>query len=207
MLLAGFEFKQPWNSMVYHLTGRGGQFQHGEISQEHEQKSQEWQKLMNNSTMDFIRKWGSQVLHTALMKPIVVPKYNIAFVIDNCDYQNLVYIEPFGDRVYVGNGSEMLIESYISNVQKDTEYDLRKRVFTLENNDPELENDIVVYLDKNRLAKADYDIIAILSRVLNQIESPGEYSLNNLKIKVINVSTYEQEYVSLSSSIYKNKFI
>jgi len=32
MSLAGFTFIQPWNSLVYHLTGRGGQFQHGRIT-------------------------------------------------------------------------------------------------------------------------------------------------------------------------------
>ena len=207
MLLAGFEFKQPWNSMVYHLTGRGGQFQHGEVTQDHKLKSQEWQKLMNNSTMDFIRKWGSQVLHTPLMKPIVVPKYNITFVVKNCNYDVLAYLEPFCDRIYIEDSNRDLYSQYLENVQKDTEFDLSKRVFDLWSNDPEGENDIVVYADREMLTQEDYNVIPILSRVLNQIESPGEYALNNLKIKVLNIETYEQDYVSLNSYIYKNKFI
>lgn len=36
--LAGYRFLQPWNSLVYHLTGRGGQFQHGKVTQDEKEK-------------------------------------------------------------------------------------------------------------------------------------------------------------------------
>jgi len=76
MLLAGFNFKQPWNSLVYHLTGRGA----GSFSGD-EERHKAWQNEMNNSTKEFIRKWGSNVLHEPLMKPIVAPKYNIVIIV------------------------------------------------------------------------------------------------------------------------------
>lgn len=207
MLLAGFQFKQPWNSLVYHLTGRGGQFQHGEISKEHEKKSEEWKKLMRNSTMDFIRKWGSEVMHTNLMKPIVLPKYNIAFVVKNCKYESLAYLEPFCDRIYIEDKMQLLIDKYLENEQKNTEFVLKRRVLVAENNSPDEENDIVVFMDVNTMTDQDYPYLTILSRLLNQIEQPGIYKLNNLTIKVNSTETYEKNYVSLNSDIYKNKYI
>ena len=65
---------QSWQSFVYHLTARGGQFQHGKLTKEHSQKSEEWQKLMNNSTREFFRKLGSGVQHDNFMMPNVSPK-------------------------------------------------------------------------------------------------------------------------------------
>ena len=205
MLLAGFEFKQPWNSLVYHLTGRGGQFQHGEITQEHEQKSKEWQKLMNNSTMDFIRKWGTQVFHTPLMKPIVTPKYNIAFVVTSCNYDTLRYLEPFCDRIYIEDEMQVLYSYYWDEFQKDTEFDLSKRVLNLNTNDPDGENDIVVFMNNKTLNQQDYETIPLLSRIMDQIESPGIYSVGNLTVKVNSMITYEKNYITLDNTDYLNK--
>ena len=205
MLLAGFEFKQPWNSLVYHLTGRGGQFQHGEITQEHEQKSKEWQKLMNNSTMDFIRKWGTQVFHTPLMKPIVTPKYNIAFVVTSCNYDTLRYLEPFCDRIYIEDEMQVLYSYYWDEFQKDTEFDLSKRVLNLNTNDPDGENDIVVFMNNKTLNQQDYETIPLLSRIMGQIDSPGIYGVGNLTIKVNYIITYEKDYITLDNTDYLNK--
>jgi glycosyltransferase involved in cell wall biosynthesis len=69
MKLDGFTFIQPWNSLVYHLTGRGAGSFSGDTKR-HEQ----WQKDMSRSTREFIRKWGTSVQHTPLMDPIVSPK-------------------------------------------------------------------------------------------------------------------------------------
>ena len=71
MVLGGMNLIQSWNSFVYQLTARGGQFQHGKLTKDHSQKSAEWQNLMNNSTREFIRKWGSVVKHDALMLSLI----------------------------------------------------------------------------------------------------------------------------------------
>jgi hypothetical protein len=92
MLLAEFNFIQPWNSLVYHLTGRGaGSF--GGDEKRHEQ----WKKDMNASTLEFIRKWGQNVNHTPLMKPIVHPVYSKSAVINNSNSQLEEALEPWFD--------------------------------------------------------------------------------------------------------------
>jgi len=68
MMLDEWTFKQVWSSLVYHLTGRGA----GRFSGD-KQRHEEWKREMNSSTLEFIRKWGTNVEHTPLMKPIVTP--------------------------------------------------------------------------------------------------------------------------------------
>jgi GT2 family glycosyltransferase len=78
MLLAGFNFIQPWNSLVYHLTGRGAGSFDGDP-----ERHRKWQEDMHNSTLAFIKKWGTNVQHTPLMKPIVSSVYKKSLKINN----------------------------------------------------------------------------------------------------------------------------
>ncbi len=99
MLLADFKFIQPWNSLVYHLTGRGAGSFDGD-KERHEQ----WKKDMSNSTLEFIRKWGTNVNHTPLMKPIVHPVYKKSVIINNSNPQLEAILEPWfngGDGIIV----------------------------------------------------------------------------------------------------------
>ena len=90
MLLAGFDFIQPWSSLVYHLTGRGAGSFDGDP-----ERHKKWQEDMNNSTLEFIRKWGTNVNHTPLMKPIVSPVYNKSLVLTNSNPQLEKVLEPW----------------------------------------------------------------------------------------------------------------
>ncbi len=108
MKLAGYKFIQPWNSLVYHLTGRGA----GSFDGDPERHAK-WKADMDRSTMEFIRKWGSNVNHTPLMDPIVSPKYNIAYVVRNCNLQLLGVLEPWCDRIYIEDDMQVIISNYI----------------------------------------------------------------------------------------------
>ena len=59
---------------------------------------------MNNSTREFIRKWGQNVNHTPLMKPIVHPVYRKSVVINNTNPEIETILEPWfngGDDIIV----------------------------------------------------------------------------------------------------------
>jgi len=107
MKLAGFNFIQPWNSLVYHLTGRGAGSFDGD-SKRHKQ----WKQDMSNSTKEFIRKWGSNVKHTPLMEPIVNPKYNIGFRVLNCNSQLLELLEPWCSNILIDDEMQVLTSHY-----------------------------------------------------------------------------------------------
>lgn len=90
MLLAGFEFKQPWSSLVYHLTGRGAGSFDGDP-----ERHKKWQEDMNKSTLAFIKKWGQNVNHTELMKPVVYPVYKKSIVFTSPNPQLEQALKPW----------------------------------------------------------------------------------------------------------------
>jgi hypothetical protein len=99
-VLAEYDLIQSWESFVYHLTARAGQFQHGKLTKDNSEKSKEWRDMMEASTREFYRKWGSIVLHDEYMLPIIAPKYDIAFVVKNCNYAHLHELEPWCSAIY-----------------------------------------------------------------------------------------------------------
>lgn len=100
MLLAGFNFIQPWNSLVYHLTGRGAGSFDGDP-----ERHKKWQDDMNKSTLAFIKKWGQNINHTNLMKPIVYPVYKKSLKIVNSNPQLDQILEP-----WFNEGSDIIVE-------------------------------------------------------------------------------------------------
>lgn len=188
MKLNGFEFIQPWNSLVYHLTGRGAGSFDGDKAR-HEQ----WRKDMDKSTLEFIRKWGSNVNHTALMEPIVTPKYNIAYVVKNCPSQLLTALEPWCDRIYIEN--QDMVDTYIDQEQKNTSFDLSKRVFIESNNDPIGENDIVIEFDANQLTQQNFHLLMQMPNIIKESGEVGKFELDIFTIEIISLIEYQQELI------------
>jgi glycosyltransferase involved in cell wall biosynthesis len=194
MLLAGFGFVQSWSSLVYHFTGRGGQFQHGSVG---EKKDEEWQQLMNNSTREFIRKWGSSVKHTPLMKPIVNPKYNIGFAVKYCNLQLLDILEPWCDRIYIEDEMGVLFASYYEYEHKRTSYDLKKRVLTLGYQNPQDYDDIIVEIDGKNFNNYDFQLLQQLPEIIKDSGEIGKFQLNNLNIEINLIKEYQDSLVKL----------
>jgi len=192
LLLGGFTFKQPWNSLVYHLTGRGGQFQHGDVQGP---KDEEWQKLMNNSTKEFIRKWGSGVKHTPLMLPIISPKYDIGFIVKNCNASLLHALEPWCNVIYTDQGNiPTLIKDYIENEQPNTSFDLNPRVLPFDN---EKNNEILVEIDRNTFTQQDFQIIQQLPEIIKDSGEIGKFQLGNLFISIIQMNEYQNDLIRI----------
>ena len=195
MLLAGFSFIQPWSSLVYHFTGRGGQFQHGSVG---EKKDEEWQQLMNNSTREFIRKWGSNVNHTSLMKPIVSPKYNIAYAVKSCNLKLLDTLEPWCDRIYIDDEMGVLFASYYEYEHKRTSYDLHKRVFTLGYQNPFDYDDIIVEIDGKAFTNQDYQALQILPEIMKEQGHNGKFKLGNLTVTILRLVESQNSLIQVS---------
>jgi len=194
MKLAEFEFIQSWNSLVYHLTGRGAGSFDGDT-----ERHLAWQKEMNNSTKEFIRKWGSNVRHTDLMEPIVPPKYNIAFVVDNCNLQLLEILEPMCDRIYVDEVFQVgRSQDYIEVCQESTSFDLQKRVLTKQYNDPEGENDIVIHFDANKFTQQSFYFLHQIPDIIKGSGEIGLFELDIFIINIINLQEYQNQLIRIS---------
>ena len=195
--LAGFELIQSWQSFVYHLTARGGQFQHGKVTKDESQKSEEWQKLMNKSTREFFRKWGTPVLHDNLLKPIVPPKYDIGFVVKNCNEQILDTLEPWCSTIYV----DTYAEDYINKEQPNTTDDLTKKIYSI---DADVQSDIEVRIDGSQLNNQNFNYLVQLSQVLANDEElgVGSFKLDVFEISINKIKTYEEELIVNENTMF-----
>ncbi len=185
MKLAGFEFIQPWNSLVYHLTGRGaGSF--GGDEKRHEQ----WKRDMNNSTKEFIRKWGSNVKHTPLMEPIVPPKFNIGFIVKNCNPQLLEILEPWCSTI----SSDASYANYIKNEQPNTKFDLLERIKPWNTS---MTNDIIIEFNAAQLNQNNFQLLQQLPEIIQESGEIGEFELDIFKITINSLETYEHTLIKL----------
>ncbi|MDB2399775.1 glycosyltransferase [bacterium] len=185
-VLNGFGLIQSWDSLVYHLTGRGAGSFDGDT-----ERHEKWKRDMNNSTKEFIRKWGSNVKHTKMMKPIVPHKYDIQFRIFNANEKILNVLEPWCSNIYVDIPQEK-IDEYIKLEQPNTQFNLNERI------NQEADSDIIVRFDARSLTQNSFNFIQNLSEIFdfNEFEI-GEYEFDIFNIKVNRVKHYETQLVKL----------
>ena len=195
LVLGGFELIQSWQSFVYHLTARGGQFQHGKLTKDHSQKSEEWQKLMNNSTREFFRKWGSQVLHNNLMMPIITPKYDIGFVVKNCNLNLLNTLEPWCSKIYV----DCEFGEYIINEQPNTTDILSKKIFSAQ---AEKDNDVIIRFDGSKLTNDSFQFITQLPLVLKDSGDVGSMQCDIFEFEIKSLKTYDKELIVNENTMF-----
>tara|TARA_B100000768_G_C11282527_1_gene379506 strand:+ start:3619 stop:4797 length:1179 start_codon:yes stop_codon:yes gene_type:complete len=190
MQLAGYKFIQPWDALVYHFTSRGSRF-NKHAGGAAGKNSDEWLYTTNKNMRNFIRKWGTPVLHDSLMKPIIRPKYNLQFIIENGSYNLLHTLEPWCDNINISiEKSE--IDKYIKEEQPNTDYNLSKRL------NQNVSNDIEIIFDGNKFTQNSFNIIQQIPAILesNEIE-PGEFEIDIFKIKVNKAKTYEETLISV----------
>ena len=143
---------------------------------------------MNKSTLEFIRKWGQNVNHTPLMKPIIYPKYDIGFIIKNCNQQLLHALEPWCSTMYTD--AEWM--KYITLKQPNTKFNLRDRIKPLDN---EKNNEILIQIDGAKFTQQDFNYITQLPKIIQDSGEIGSFELNNLHIDIIQINTYEKDLI------------
>ena len=195
-LLAGYKFIQTWEGFVYHMTCRGSRFAdgakrnpNGEVFMKN-RETDEWLQQNQRSTRNFIRKWGHFVKHNNLLKPIVPPKYDIGFVVKNCNEQLLEALEPWCSTIYV----DTFAEDYINKEQPNTDFDLSERIYSI---DVEKQNDIEVRFDGSKFNDNSFQIIQQLSEILANDEEleVGSFELDIFEININKIKTYEEELI------------
>ena len=196
MTLKGYELIQSWQSFVYHLTCRGGQFEHGILTTDESAKSADWKKLMHNSTLEFIRKWGSQVLHDEYMKPIIHPRYNIGLCVSNCNTQLLSLLEPWCDEIHLSNSD--IRDSYIKSEQKNTAFNLSTKI--QENMLSLCESDIEIIFDARQFTRQDqFNFIQNLSQILTDSGEVGTFEYDIFKIKINRMMDHKDKLINIES--------
>ena len=193
--IAGFNLIQSLDSIVYHLTCRGGQFEHASTTSDLNTKSNEWKRKSNISQKEFFRKWGFLYKNTAHLDPIPSKKYNKAFIVHNCNLQGLEALEPWCDRIYINNDN--VINEYISLESKNTSFDLTKRVLNINKNDPYSENDIILEFDALKVSPGAFNIIQNLSDIITESGDIGQFELDCFNITIHQIQDYSNELICI----------
>jgi hypothetical protein len=158
--------------------------------------------MMDASTREFYRKWGSIVLHDEYMMPIIAPKYDIAFVAKNASYSTLYELEPWCSTIYVDYKG--LAHPYIVAEQDKTVVDLKEKIKFVDN-DKKIDNDIVIEFDCNDLTKYGFDFISKLGFILNESGEVGDMEFDIFKFKIKSLETYEKELIGGYFSLKRKK--
>ena len=179
-LLNGFDFIQPWNAMVYHLTCRGGQFEHAISTENLQTKSESWNALAAENTKKFIRKWGTTPLYNEFQYPIIAPKYNIGLIINNASIDLVIFLEPYFTTIYTNNLGQV------------------EGVSKLKDINDELTNDIFVTLNAEQLTNENIGFLFQLPHILKQSGEIGsmKYDIFNLYIK--SLTEYQNDLIKVN---------
>ena len=199
-VLAGYKTIQTWRGFVYHMTSRGSRFKDGAMRNPAGQvfmkgrESNEWLRQNLRSTRNFIRKWGHMVKHDEYLKPIVPPKYDVGFVVENCTTDMLKELEPWCSDIYgdfVGHKG-LGANKYIENEQPDTQFDLKKKIHS-QHTKPK--NNVVVSFDCDKLTPDNFQIIVNLSEMLQDSGEVGVMEYDIFKFNIKSLETYEKDLI------------
>ena len=182
------------------MTCRGSRFKDGALRNPAGQvfmkgrESTEWLTQNLRSTRNFIRKWGHMVKHDEMMYLIIPPKYDVGFVVHNCNTQMLKELEPWCSDIYgdwVGHKG-VGANDYIKKEQPDTQFNLSKKIHSQH---IEPKNDVVVEFDCNLLSPQNFQTIVNLSEILKESGEVGEMELEIFKFNIESLKTYEKDLI------------
>jgi GT2 family glycosyltransferase len=176
--IAGFERKVS-SAHVYHFVSKTSR------------TTEDYQQIEFNSNKNFIRKWGSRNNNI---------RYNIAFIAKHANMQIVETLEPWCDKFYIEDKMQTIITNYIEREQPNTKFDLSKRILTLEHNNPQGENDIVVEFDATKLSQQSFNIIQQLPNIIKESGEVGEFELDIFKITIISLIEYQNDLIYLKNN-------
>jgi len=193
-VLNGYDLIQTWRGFVYHMTCRGSRFKDGALRNPAGQvfmkgrESSEWLAQNLRSTRNFIRKWGHMVQHDELMHPIVPPKYDVGFIVNNSSPNMIKELEPWCSTLYV----DCDYDEYVKDEQKDTAFDLFDRIKPYDN---EKNNEILVSFDANKLTADSFQVIINLSEILRDSGEEGHMEYDIFTFHINSLNRYEKDLI------------
>lgn len=189
LVLAGFETIQI-PVFCYHFASRGNRRSKHESGNFVDNPA--WVEININSTRNFIRKWGTMNLHDENLKPNKPVKYNVGFVVKNCNINLLSALEIWCDKIVTDLPYDQTSE-YIGIEQPNTKYRLTERIVESIGAIP----DVVVEIDGQRFNQNDYNVICNLSDILTDSGDIGEFELGNLKLNIKALTHYENNLIKV----------
>lgn len=189
------------------MTCRGSRFADGATRNPDGQvfmknrETDEWLKQNQRATRNFIRKWGHFVKHDQYLKPIIPPKYNIGFIVHNCNKQLLHLLEPWCSNIFLTMLNPSEGQAYMMEEQDNTKFDLIKRIRPISE---KKYNDILVEFDCKNFNEEDFLYIQQLPEILQvstilEDDYGCEFEVGNLKVVINSMKTYEDKLININN--------
>ncbi len=211
--LAGYQFVQARDALIYHFTCRGSRFKDGiKIQQEipvgngklwHRSKdSEEYTTLRQIKFREWWRKWHMNVLHDDMMMPKVCKRYDVGFVVHNATVNILYLLEPWCDTIYV-DLPKFTIESYVQNENSISHFNIEKKIKA---SDVEKTNDILVEFRAEEFRREHYQFIENLMFIIEDSATEiGNFEYDIFKFTVNNIKSYNKNLIHSDDPWYLAK--
>jgi GT2 family glycosyltransferase len=167
--LLGLKFIMSLDAITYHFVSKTSRF-----SEEYKDKTA---KIERNSNLNFIRKWGTYVKPIEMLSP---NKYNIGFMVKNCNQQLLEVLEPWCSTLYV----DCNYNDYIKKEQPNTKFNLGERIKPYHN---EKQNDILIEFDALQFSVNQFNLIQHLSDIIKESSEIGVFELDIFNVHIYNL--------------------
>jgi hypothetical protein len=164
-----------------------------------------FKEVSNRAARNYIRKWGSWIQNDEYQHPILPPKYGIGFSVKGANMDTLAMLEPWCDRLYVEDTMGVLLASYYEMEQKNTLFDLKKRIVTMDYNNPFDYEDIVVEFNWKDLTQQSLQIIQQLPHIIKDSGEIGKFNLDIFTITIQNMEDYKSKLINLTDEWYVDK--
>jgi GT2 family glycosyltransferase len=170
--LLGMKFIMSLDAISYHFVSKTSRF-----SDEYKTKTA---LIERNSNLNFIRKWGCLVKPIEMLDPI---KYNISYIVKNCNLQLLEILEPWCDKIYIDDKN--ICFEYINKEQINTKYNLSEKVLDKSKID---KNDIIVEFNATQLNQNNFQILQQLPDIIKESGEIGLFELDIFKVTINNIN-------------------
>ena len=184
--MSGAKYTQVWETAVYHIPSRSTKYRGDKLSFD----EGKWDTQYNKSIRNFIRKWGcwpGSVWDE--QRDMKIPKkYDIGFVIENCNMDVLKNLEPWASCMYIKKDKYTL--DYIFEEQKNTDYNLVYRIKDY-NSEDKFKHDVIISFDTIPLNPERVGFLHRLPEILSDSGEVGEMEYDIFKLKINNLNTIE----------------
>jgi hypothetical protein len=180
--LLGMSMITSLDAICYHFISKTSRF-----SEEYKDKTQQ---IEQKSNRNFVRKWGFR-------QSKYNKKYNIGFVVHNCNLNTLAVYEPWCNNIYIKDDMGVLESSYYDLEQSHTKFNLKDRIRGYMFGDKDKPNDIIVEFDATLMNQDSFNMLMQLSDIITESGEVGTFELDIFKISINNMTTYEHTLINL----------
>jgi len=173
--LLGLNLFTSLDAICYHFVSKTSRF-----SDEYQKQTQQ---IEYNSNKNFIRKWGFRNSQYNV-------KYDIGFIVKNCNQQLLEALEPWCSTLYV----DCSYSDYIKKEQPNTKFDLKECIKPYHN---EKQNNILVEFDGFKFSNNQFSLIQQLPDIIKESGEVGSFQLDIFTIDIVQMDEYQNTLIKI----------